>query len=483
MTSRTYNSSKTSKVITILNSFPYYLNYSKPKATLAIFIKEDRIKKTVEDYNTRKNMFLMIDRQGNIITQYGKDIVFDKADAGRIMSAIGGRQSGSFYIPVNGKDLSITFQSSSLTGWSYLSAVPVSDISAQSMYIRSITFFVCMLFVLIGLVMSVWLSGVMYKPISTLVEYLNSISAKNKKKDGNTVQNEFVFIKSQFSEICQANEKLAETLNGGMPLLHEYLFFWILKGNISSSEYEDILNQYCRYNIKLSGDKFIVVTVIVDFYEELMRTDVSQESRDDIRKKIKSVITAMIAQKFNCFTVGSDISSISYIINFDYYPSAEEDIAYTCSKIKDCFNSAGYNMRLSIGVGDICGKITEIRSSYSQSVEALRYRSVKAESQLILYRDMKEKQKSFHYENIDVNSITNCLFERKFDRGLNGAVEILKKCISGDPPYESINKVEMLLIKAAASVLEAKGYSLNQAGLSEEHIYEDIRKAEFCRGV
>ena len=476
MTDRSVSTSTPVKIITILNSFPYFM---APKATLAVFIKENDIRSIVEEYNTKKNLFLIFDKYGNIITQYGQNIIFNKDNVNQFITNMNGGTSGSFRTQINRKELSITYSSSTFTGWTYLSAVPIADISAQSIYIRNNAFLVCMLFVLIGLIISVWLSGVMYKPISTLVEYLNNISKVNKKKDGNIVQNEFVFIKNQFNEICQANEKLIQSLNGEKPYLHENLFTRILKGNISSIE--EIYNELKKYDIKLTGNTFVVTSVIVDFYGELHDTEVLQVGIQDIYNKIKGIISTMIMQKFRCFSVDSDVGSISYIINFDTYAHAEDDVYYVYNMIKDYFNSAGYNLRLSIGVGGICDNISGIRNSFIQSMEALKFRSIKEESQLIVYKDIKNRHKNLYDVNVDINPITNYLLGRDYVKGLNIAVGILKGNINCNLPIISMIKVEVMLVKAAVSLLEVKGYSINNAGLNEKHIYNEIESLKFAQ--
>lgn len=471
------NTKDNRQLITMCTSIPYY--YSVPKASLVVFINERKINEIISSYSSiEQNNYVVISEEGRINTQCSDSGIVRENDVRLLANQIKNTSKGSLRYKMGDERVFITYQLSKQMGWIYLTIVPFSHFLKSSKYIQQVMYFVCIGFVFVGIFISLWLTKRMYKPISTLIGFLNKVNRKVESeenaasKDSRRVFNEFNFISNQFEKIYNANETLRKSLNTSLPFLQENLLFRIVKGNFSSEE--EMLCELKKYNVRFEGNCFAVLSIKVDLLDNIHDNEYTKEPISDIYSKIKSIISALLSQKYEyCYNLNTDIYNISYIINSREQESGMDDI---CKMIIDFFSSDDYRVRLTIGIGGTVYSVKDIQESYCQSIKALNHRSVGKQSEILIYEQstMGKKNDKYLEETDRVKAITNFFINGDYEKTMNTALQILNQHMENSSTCEAVNRITFLLIQAAENALKSKNHSIDEIGPDAADRYRKI---------
>lgn len=440
------------KLIPIILSLPYN---SIPKAVIVVIIDERYINDIISNYNSRNKFYIIADKNGNIISNSYLSNIDISGDVRKISSNLLPTKSDNYHTIINGEKVSITYQTSSLTEWTYISAVPLEEISVQTQYIRKINMFVCAIFVILGFLISLWISSKMYRPVSTLVEYIDSLENDSLQKLEKSRTNEYTFINSRLVRIHSANMKLKDSLNGVLPFLHENLLYKILNGNLSTDD--KIERELDKLQIKFNHNVFRVISIKMYFDGNDDRQFFNKQS-EDLGSKIKNIVLAIIKQNFECYAVDIEPSMVSYIINST--DINEEDITKTCNVIRDYFNSEDNFIVVAIGIGNMCESISKLELSYKQSIDALNFRNTTMKSQIISFNEVLVNSVDKIFDlSLDYQKMYNALISGDFEEGLIISTGIFTNAKKRKVTAENLKQIYKMLINIPLSVLEAKGYS------------------------
>ena len=285
-------------------------------------------------------------------------------------------QDGYLLSKIGGKEYVISYSTSKICNWKYVSVIPTEIITEKADNIKHITLIAAFLCLILGICISFLLTRRIYSPISEIISYIAAFQTQRKAKEGIVKENELLFINRIINSIYNENKNLTDTFNQNIPVLKEKLLYDLLDGKYTK---RDLIEDTAKLNMDFPFDSFqVVVFEIEDYsaYSKVFKSEFNIEKIiDDIAfKNYNNIITSYSLRRAN--------DRIVTIINSSCETVASGEIHVFINTVKDYFNS-NYNLILTIGVGNSYKSSEIVYSSLIDAMSALKYKIVKGQGSII----------------------------------------------------------------------------------------------------
>jgi AraC-like DNA-binding protein/type III secretory pathway component EscS len=278
-------------------------------------------------------------------------------------------------------------------GWEYVSIIPFKSIIGEANFIKYWSMFIVLLALVIGLIISLFFTAKLSKPINSIVGLFKDQSEQAINEDV------FKYIENKVTNLVYINESIEKTLAENMPILRSNYLVSLLKGK--AQDIEEIKNRFNYYNIDFySEGNYLVYIISIDNYESLNAT----YSEYEINMFIISMIDTIgnIVNKDNKgIVINTHSDELAVVL------AMPEDMEDTVRK-KERIESLGVQIRnavlesgsyiATVAVGSMCNKLDEISKSYKDALQALKFRHIMGNNNILFYEDVKNmKEESFNY--------------------------------------------------------------------------------------
>ena len=196
-------------------------------------------------------------------------------------------------------------------------------------------------------------------------------------------------------------ERLKRGYQASLPILREQFLNGLIHGSLGKSEIEYALTEY-EINLK-NASKYIVAAVHIDdmdshiMAKELIPISVKVNLLGNLENKVQVEI----------FSVYSE-TSIVILIGLPEKMSKNYIMSILSEAIKDANRAIGVN--LTIGLGISVNDITGLHTSYTLAKEALGYRGIVGNGEVIYIKDMEPvKSDKLKFEDIEAKEYINIL--------------------------------------------------------------------------
>lgn len=399
---------------------------------------------------TSKGNLIILDKNDNILTSTAP-IILPTYLKYENMKASSGLMHKSF----QGEYVIVSYTTSSITGWKYISIMPSTDYLKElnnAELVIILSFFLCLF---IGSLVAYSFSKKIYNPLNKLISLFNS----NDKTQNKFRDNEYTFIEKSILNILTEKEKVFKKLDDQKEMLKENFLRRLLIGNISSLPSEPLSDMY---DINFSSDNFSVILIYIEDYSDLFYKKfkpVPEEIIEISEFILRNIFQEIMNIEQLCYLINMN-SSLACLINFK---NLSEDSLIKLKK--NCeygklliFDKFGIN--LTISISNIHNEIKNISKAYDEAVEALEYKLLLGNNHVICYTDINENANSVNYNNFNIEhqKFINCIKIKEY----MAAKEILCKLLTQISSTYSLQivKTQMFtLINTMLSTMEeVSGY-------------------------
>lgn len=256
----------------------------------------------------------------------------------------------------NGRDLEgyniYQTRSNSIPNGGYVYITPEGssfNIVGKGFYRNLIIYFFLILF---SLSISLYVTKSNYKPINNILDTLNW--------EGND-KDEFHFIQESAKRIQDANTELHKSIaQDKMPLLNKFLRD-TLNGLLRNDEIEKDLK---KYDLDIQSKNITVVAV--QFNDDQLLTNFSNETLLNIRATITLIITEHLKQKYRFNMIEMDYHSAAAII----YDVEDKEIRQLFKSILSDISS-NEELDITVSIGTTVNSFINIKRSYFAAVSEL----------------------------------------------------------------------------------------------------------------
>ncbi|WP_224721762.1 helix-turn-helix domain-containing protein [Paenibacillus vietnamensis] len=171
---------------------------------------------------------------------------------------IAGREAnaGSFFFEYDGVTYTVTYGKFSriADSWTYVTASPISSITAPVVFISKIIFGVSLSALLVAALLAWFASQRIYSPIGRLMTVLMADKSYEEAKE-----DEFTLIERQWHHLNRESSELHTKLTEQLPYVNESFLHQLLQGYLYAYSEEELLSRMERYKWKVTGQRFTVL--------------------------------------------------------------------------------------------------------------------------------------------------------------------------------------------------------------------------------
>ncbi|NMO94228.1 helix-turn-helix transcriptional regulator [Paenibacillus lemnae] len=438
-----------------LMSYPF--NSDTPDAYLVVNLNGSRLQQLIDVKQEWAAGTAILGREGQVLRQAGGESAWDVIPR-ELLSAISGQNS--LFNVAGDKAVSLvpsTFDDS----WSYLSVIDLNTLMKPAHITRLVSWMFLLFFLVVGSIVSYYLSRRIYKPIMEIKEGLACQSNQITQAGS---RNDFDVIKRYSKLILTENQQLSQRVNGMTPIVHEHFLTKVLQG-----QFRDPLSiETYAQEIGFSYNRKPARTVLcVAFHVEPMFTVLSESSKSFLMTELKERMCALVPLEL--WLCQSKPDMLAVIMHHDPFlqMSPEE-----CADIlKLALQLYSQYFKATIGVGSTVHHLEELHQSYEQGFSVLQRRRLHSGVEICSAASHPEAPYDSFLSLQDINRMLNQVQSREYDKVLHTALQTLDQGAAANATALQIKQhcTDMLNTWIRAVEHERKDFDvLYYAGLFEE---------------
>lgn len=374
----TYNGTAYS-LVTYIHSLGYP---GYPQGAVVITVDNREIRKLLGGLNlSGEGWAYIIDDSGQIISSTASAEPVSRFDR----SKLSGNQ-GSMLESIGGREMMITYTTSSYNGWTYLAAQPASIVLEKVLYIKKITFTMAFVFLALGLFIAYVLAYRISRPLGTIMETIVD------RMDGEAYAgaDAYRFIRESVARLIDNNHELQDKMKKQAPFLQAALFERLLKGDFMSAKDTPVLLQHV--GIKAQGNAFAVAIIQLRGYDGgLDRT--SLEELDVKRVKIKDIFRREFQGDVYWHDVAEDqIALLFAFASTEPQVRLKERLPFVCGLIQQQVGVAA-----CVALGTMYEELLDVSRSYEEARLTLEYLIWNNKHDVMEFSELPKERSGYFY--------------------------------------------------------------------------------------
>jgi AraC-like DNA-binding protein len=194
-------------------------------------------------------LMFILNATGNLVTSSSGNSVPEG-----LFELIAQKQSEQrFTFTFQGTDYMVTPITSSYNKWQYINMVPVNELNAKSKGIAMITLTIIAVCLVLGILIALWGTRRVYRPIENLVAHLKGGQALDSETD------EVGFVRKRWGELSSTANQLQQQLSDQLPLVREIFALQLLQGRFLHYSGDQLEGMLRRYDVPAGRENSIFV--------------------------------------------------------------------------------------------------------------------------------------------------------------------------------------------------------------------------------
>ncbi|MED5020126.1 helix-turn-helix domain-containing protein [Paenibacillus chibensis] len=345
----------------MLMSYPF--NSASPDVYLVVNLDLNKLREQLGIQEKWVTDTMLVDSSGSVLISNGSSELQPDSFAAMLHS----NQEQTLFLNPDKKALSFTKSRFNDT-WYYVSMINLSALMKPASTIRTMTFVLLAIFIVVGGVVSFYLSRRLYNPIHEIKTGLESQHKHLDDAPGSYCGNEFDKIKRFSRSLISKNKELIQTVSGMFPIVQEQFIARVLFG-----EYRDSLSiEYYAKEIAFPYKPVSAATVLcidIQYYSPFAQ-QLSETSKSfmlaELKENIRKLSPALI---WVCQTHSQQLSCVLH-----HEDNRLCDPTETADVIKMLLEHPYY--KASIGIGKTVHSVAALHQSYNDALSMLHYKSL-----------------------------------------------------------------------------------------------------------
>lgn len=450
---------------------PYTTNL---RGEIVFNIKENEISSLLNDKSDSRNGYIIItDQNGNIVSHINKTDIGTNISQNDYMKTILDSAEDTGYVVIEtaaGREL-ITYLKSDFNGYIYIGIHSMNSLMSSSNSLRNRIFGIALAVIVFTIFISVIVVRRIYSPMRKLIQQIKSQKGLEVKKG----ETEMMIISKAFNESAQQEKKMFDIMETSKRTIRDSALHNLLNGNQNDEAEEELAD----FNL----EKFFCIAVAIDDNCSFRK---KYTEKEDFYMKtiIMKICEGILNDRFHCAGV-LDKDGIAIIINIDetdmvdlnhIVPALLEMISNEIAKVMD--NS------VSFAVGNVYNGKLQVKKSYFEALNALRYRLVKGPKMIVWWKEIEQQRIEYYYPNGLEKYIINALNQNSKDKIYSSVSDIVEdiRCRKG-LSYENIIQIFYQLIGCTVKYLSDANISITEIYVNILDIYNKIETEETLDGI
>lgn len=406
--------------------------------------------------------FVITDQQGRLIVNTGR---YTDTEINEMTAELPDDQPSTLKMKLQGQPSLVAHISSEAIGWSYYSITPESAYNHQASSVLGIVFWICLLLIVFGVILSFIFSVNLYNPIRNMRDVLiQSETAKlwDDEQTGNELEAIGRGIRKLLETNDMANRKFSlfssefldnafTSLIRGVPLVHQESFYRMLN------------------EVGFENGRYVCCCMLFQFrdafYEEIQDTE-----RFIILEKLKKVIWGVLQQHVTCYLIEYEHNAYVGIVKLE----PNNDKSKLMKGLENIKQTFGYDVKycdLMIGVGTDYSDIQDIVKSYNEAITAIGHKSDAAlDDMVIMDAADLQMEHNYYYSFLEENKIINSLKFGDMELLEKSMDELIKMNKARGASHQYLDALLMELFSTGNRYLAEKKLDLHAFLSEKEHL-------------
>ncbi len=378
-------------------SLPMLGNYSGNLVILMDY-QEFLVSSANENQKIKESSFYILDRNSGLIAGEAADGRFSNLSYNELRG-----NYGNITKSVEGKKVIISYTTSKVNGWKFVTITPESVFWEKVQFIRNILIAALILCTVLSAFISCLFLRKNYNPLRDIVTSFQ----KKLHAPTNSKNNEYDFIKQAFLDTFEQRESIRLKLEQQNQVLKAQFISSLLKGKELYAPMHELLSTY-NMNFKYSH-----FTVLIFYIEDINESFWNENNHLDADRHnlLKSIILSVEKELANHSFYGfmTEVDNLpACLINMDPDENYKEILL---GFMKEAVAFIGQNCRitLNIAAGSWHQSFEGIPEAFNEAVKTMEYSKVMGLSQPVFYSDIAIRTQNYYYPVEKEYQLINCI--------------------------------------------------------------------------
>ncbi len=417
-----------------------------------------------------ENESMILDEQQQIIVHGNQDLIGTRLSEHPLFPTKAGflEPSGQFQFSADDRTFTATYIKSSLNKWTYLSVVPVDQLTKKSRQIQWFALLVVAATIAVSMIFVWFISRSLYFPVNKLVQSI----AERKSASLAPPKNEIQLIESYIEQLFSSHSELEMQTREHRQHMQILFLSRLYSGALKPSEIEERLLQF-DWDVQMQGWRSMtVLTLQVD---TLDNTRYESKDLDLLLFAISNIVEELISSKERLPSVWFDRTLV--VVRGHAQNDAEEvkEADYKLTESLKKVIETLLHLPVSIGISSKFHHISQASRAYEEGLAALSHRLILGKSVIVPYSSLSEKPTVIHeyplrIENELIDSIKLADSE---EANLLLAVW-MREVVNGVISPADYHIFIMRLLNRILLLKQEAGISLEQLGFHKGSLYLEL---------
>lgn len=274
--------------------------------------------------------------------------------------------TGQLSLLLDEQTYTLTYRKSDYTGWTYVSAVPVEQLTKQSQGIGWYTLYICLALLLLFVFLSWLLSNRMYRPISSL--YREVLADQQDGPVRGKRIDELKVIGERLRTLYRTQREMSDRMRGQVEQLKTFFMIKLALGGLKEEEITESLDQF---GLHRSFRRLAVVSLQM----ELANTRFEPKDKELLMFAVNNMIAELVPESHRLPPILLGHSQVTVLTSDQDEDSPfRQELFILTEEIRDTVGAV-LGLPVYIGISLSYEGLQDIPRAYEESVEALRSRA------------------------------------------------------------------------------------------------------------
>ncbi|WP_168122450.1 AraC family transcriptional regulator [Paenibacillus sp. HB172176] len=305
--------------------------------------------------------------------------------------------SGNGTVRQGGKDYLLAYERSSYSQWIYISEIAKEQVTKGARQIGWTTLIICLALLCVTILLTFTGSRFVYRPVRSLYDYVVRLGGHSLPESG---ADELQRIRHVFESMLDKQAKLDTKLLGHTSQLDELFTMKLLMGKMPQRE---ILE---KLQANEQGGDWKEKCVIVVKIDTLSNTRYESKDQELLLFAINNIVEELIPKERRIKPVSMELHQAALIGSLGEKTSEfEAYIDMIVNKAQSTIKKV-LQLNVSVGISRLFTNWTHASKTYSEAIEALKYRIIMEDECIVRIEDVEpDRHKSYEYPELLENEL------------------------------------------------------------------------------
>jgi len=404
--------------------------FGEPLANVVFILNFDEILKRSSDGYSDEIKLLVVNSDGNVLAGEAAGYSPDEIDYGGMNNT-----QGSIYQTLDNRKAVITYTSSRVTGWKYITITPESVYSRKVIRIRNIMLGGLAACLVLAALISYFSIKRNYDPLREIVSYYKGVVNDENER------NEYGFIKQVLNETIKQKENIQLKLNKQNRVMKSSFIESLLKGKTAMVPMHELMT---AYNIRFDQKYFVVISIYIQnmdegFWNGDFESGIQEYSL--ARFVIINVMEELLNKEMHGYMTEVD-DMLACLVNTNYGTCYREKLLGIINEARS-FIEENYRLTLLFAIGSPHESIEGIHDAYAESVDAMEYAKVMGMRTPVFYDEIKTAGNYYYYPVEKEYQLINCIKSMNYQGAVDIIEDIFKNNLVSNTPSLEVTRCLM----------------------------------------